>query len=145
MMMMMMLIIQFNSLLFMCRINRYIIITVVVKWIWITRCFTPYNWWVITWWTLPNCDWNSPYLQILSILTQFIMLNFRILFRCVHQFGFRFFAVYMQPRLTFSRRFLFDVTTCFGLTGHHLMYRLWWRNLLLTVKLFCFCYVVAWY
>jgi hypothetical protein len=55
------------------------------------------------------------------------------------------FAVYVQCRLIFSPRFLFTVTTCFGLTGHHQAYRLlWWRNLLLTViMLFCCSYVVA--
>jgi hypothetical protein len=59
-------------------------------------------------------------------------------------FAFRFFAVFMHRRLIFSRRFLFIDTTCFDLTGHHQVYRLlWWRNLLLTVMLFCFSYVVT--
>jgi hypothetical protein len=49
-----------------------------------------------------------------------------------YDFAFRFFAVYVQRRLIFSRCFLF-VTTCFGLTGRHQVYRSSrWRNLLLS-------------
>jgi hypothetical protein len=40
--------------------------------------------------------------------------------RC--DFTFCFFAVYVQRRLI-SRRFLFIVTTCFSLTGHHRVHR----------------------
>jgi hypothetical protein len=59
-------------------------------------------------------------------------------------FAFRFVAVYVQRRLIFSCRFLFIVNTCFGLIGHRQVYRLWrWRNLLLTVMLFCFSYALA--
>jgi hypothetical protein len=57
-------------------------------------------------------------------------------------FAFHFFAVYVQRRVISSRRFLFIIITYFCLTGHHQVYRLlWWRNLLLTVKFFCFSYV----
>jgi hypothetical protein len=38
-------------------------------------------------------------------------------------FAFHFFAVHVQRRLIFSH-LLFIVTTCFGLTGHHQVYRL---------------------
>jgi hypothetical protein len=59
-------------------------------------------------------------------------------------FVFHFSAIYVQYQLIFSHRFLFIVTTYFGLTGHHRVYRLLgWRNLFLTVMLFCFSYVVA--
>jgi hypothetical protein len=34
-----------------------------------------------------------------------------------------FFAVYVQRLLIFSRGFLFIVTTCFGRSGHHQVYR----------------------
>jgi hypothetical protein len=68
-------------------------------------------------------------LQILSILTQFVTLNYSILLHCVDEtlrFAF-FFAIYMQRRLIFSRSFLFIfITTCFGLTGHLQVYRLFW-------------------
>jgi hypothetical protein len=37
--------------------------------------------------------------------------------------AFFFFAVYVQRRLIFSCRLLFIVCLCFGLTGHHQMYR----------------------
>jgi hypothetical protein len=47
-------------------------------------------------------------------------------------------------RLLFSRRFLYIITTCFGLTDHYQVYRfLWWSNLLLTVMLFCFSNFLA--
>jgi hypothetical protein len=43
-------------------------------------------------------------------------------------FAFRFFAVNVQRRLILSHRLLF-IATCFGLIGHHQMYRLlWWRT-----------------
>jgi hypothetical protein len=59
-------------------------------------------------------------------------------------FASHFFVFYVQRRLMFSRRLLFIVTACFGLTGHHEMCRLlWWRGLLLTVMLLRFSYVVA--
>jgi hypothetical protein len=46
--------------------------------------------------------------------------------------------------VTIHSSFFFIDTTYFGLTGHHQVYRLLWlRSLLLTIKLFCFCYVVA--
>jgi hypothetical protein len=62
-----------------------------------------------------------------------------------YDFAFRCFsAVYVQHRLIYSDRFLFIVTTCFGLTYHHQLHRLlWWRNLRLTEMLFCFPYVVT--
>jgi hypothetical protein len=42
----------------------------------------------------------------------------------------------------YSCRFLFIDTRCFSLTGNHQVYRLlWWRNLLLTIMLFCFSHV----
>jgi hypothetical protein len=58
-------------------------------------------------------------------------------------FAFRFFAVYVERQLKFSRRLLLIVTTCFGLTGHQVYILLWWRTLLLTVMLFSFSYTVA--
>ena len=62
----------------------------------------------------------------------------------ISEFVFCFDAGCVQRQLTFSYRFLFVVTTCFGLTDHLLAYRLlWFQNLLLTVMLFCFCYVEA--
>jgi hypothetical protein len=56
-----------------------------------------------------------------------------------------FYAIYVQLLLLlFTCHFFFIDTTCFGLTGHLQVYRLLWlRNLLLTVKLLCFSYVVA--
>jgi hypothetical protein len=59
-------------------------------------------------------------------------------------FAFSFFAVYVQRRLIFCRRFLYVVTTCIGLTVHHQVLRLLrCRNLLLTVMLIWFSYVLA--
>jgi hypothetical protein len=61
-----------------------------------------------------------------------------------HRLCVPFSAVYVQHRLIFFRRFLFIDTTCFGITGHHHVYRLlWWRNLLLTAMLSGFSYVLA--
>jgi hypothetical protein len=39
--------------------------------------------------------------------------------KIILDFAFRYFAVYVQRRLIFSRRFLFIVTICFGPAGHH--------------------------
>jgi hypothetical protein len=59
-------------------------------------------------------------------------------------FTFCFYAVYVQLRLTIHSSFFFIDTTCFSLTSHLHVYRLLWLwNLLLTVKLPCFPYMVA--
>jgi hypothetical protein len=56
-------------------------------------------------------------------------------------YTFCFYAVYVQLRLLFTSRI---DNTCFGLTGHLQVYKLLsWRIMLLTIKLFYFCYVVA--
>jgi hypothetical protein len=39
-------------------------------------------------------------------------------------FAFCFYAVYVQRRLLFTRRFLFIDNICFGLTGHLQVYTL---------------------
>jgi hypothetical protein len=56
-----------------------------------------------------------------------------------------FFAIYVQCQLIFSHRFLFIVTTYFGLSGHQQVYRLfWWRNLLAAhCNAVLLCYVIA--
>jgi hypothetical protein len=52
------------------------------------------------------------------------MDSFTLTFTKFSDFAFGYFAVYVQRRLIFSRRFLFIVTTtCFGLTGHHQVYK----------------------
>jgi hypothetical protein len=78
-----------------------------------------------------------------SSVRSLIILNCSILLHCVDLTLRCFFVVYVQRRLIFSRRFLFILTTCFGLTDHHhQVYKLlWWRNVLLIVMLFCFSYV----
>jgi hypothetical protein len=60
------------------------------------------------------------------------------------EFELRFFVVHVQRQFLFFCHFLVIVTTCFGVARHHLVYRLLcWRNLLLTVIMLCFSYVVA--
>jgi hypothetical protein len=76
---------------------------------------------------------------------QFIMLYCSIMLHCIDLTSCFTVMPSMSNFGYYSLTFFFIDTTSFALTGHHHMYRLLWlRHLLLTVKLFCFSYMVAW-